>query len=101
MRYGYPINSGLICDKGTGILSYFAAKLEKIGWVFTFGTIAIMFNPLILISLQTANWRFVGLGHCHSFIEAYTAAGNVMNELIVGIAVAILGSWTALQNRST
>ena len=31
-------------------------------------------------------------------IASFTISGNLINELIVGIAVAILGFWTAVQS---
>jgi hypothetical protein len=31
-------------------------------------------------------------------IASFTFDGNVINELVVGIAVAILGFWTAIQS---
>lgn len=40
---------------------YLAAKLEKIGWVLTFGIIAILFNPLIPIHLRRGTWQFIDL----------------------------------------
>jgi hypothetical protein len=40
---------------------YFSAKLEKIGWAFTFGIIAILFNPLIPIYLRRGTWQFIDL----------------------------------------
>jgi hypothetical protein len=41
---------------------YFATKMQKIGWVLTFGIIAILFNPLIPIYLSRGTWQFIDLG---------------------------------------
>ena len=40
---------------------YFAVKLEKIGWAWTFGIIAILFNPLIPIYFRRGTWQFIDL----------------------------------------
>ena len=40
---------------------YFAIKMEKIGWVWTFGIIAVLFNPLIPIYLRRGIWQFIDL----------------------------------------
>jgi hypothetical protein len=41
------------------------------------------------------NW-FIGILGFWLIIASFTINGNPINELIVGIAVAILGVWTAL-----
>jgi len=46
------------------------------------------------------NW-IIGLLGIWMIVAAFTVAGNVVNELIVGIAVATLGFWTAVQSMST
>ncbi len=46
------------------------------------------------------NWVIGFLG-TWMIIAAFTVDGNVMNELIVGIAVATLGFWTAVQSTLT
>jgi hypothetical protein len=38
---------------------YFATKKEKIAWVWPFGIIAILFNPLIPIYLRRGTWQFI------------------------------------------
>jgi hypothetical protein len=43
------------------------------------------------------NWITGSLG-VWLIIASFTINGNLLNELIVGIAVAILGFWTALQS---
>jgi hypothetical protein len=42
------------------------------------------------------NW-FIGILGFWLIISSFTINGNPINELIVGIAVAILGFWTAFQ----
>lgn len=43
------------------------------------------------------NW-IIGLLGTWLIIASFTIAGNLVNELIVGIAVSILGYWTAIQS---
>jgi len=43
------------------------------------------------------NWIIGSLG-VWLIIASFTINGNLVNELIVGIAVAILGFWTAVQS---
>jgi membrane-bound ClpP family serine protease len=43
------------------------------------------------------NW-IIGLLGIWLIIASFTVNGNVINELIVGISVAILGFWTAIQS---
>jgi hypothetical protein len=43
------------------------------------------------------NW-VIGLLGTWMIIASFTINGNLVNELIVGIAVAILGFWTAIQS---
>lgn len=40
----------------------------------------------------------IGILGTWMIIASFTISGNVINELIVGMAVAILGFWTAMQN---
>lgn len=42
------------------------------------------------------NWM-VGILGTWMIVAAFTLNGNLINELIVGIAVAILGYWAAVQ----
>jgi hypothetical protein len=44
------------------------------------------------------NWMIGFLG-IWMIISSFTVSGNVMNELIVGIAVATLGFWPAFQSK--
>ncbi len=43
------------------------------------------------------NW-IVGLLGMWLIISAFTINGNLLNELISGIAIAILGFWTAVDS---
>jgi hypothetical protein len=43
------------------------------------------------------NW-IIGLLEIWMIVASFTINGNLVNELIVGIAVAILGFWTAMQS---
>ncbi len=42
------------------------------------------------------NW-FIGFLGIWLIIASFTIHGNLINELVVGIAVSILGFWTAIQ----
>jgi len=43
------------------------------------------------------NW-VIGLLGTWLIIASFTINGNLLNELIVGIAVAVLGFWTAVKS---
>jgi len=43
------------------------------------------------------NW-IIGLLGTYLIIASFTMNSNLINELIVGISVAILGFWTAVQS---
>ncbi len=43
------------------------------------------------------NW-IMGLLGTWLIVAAFTINGNLLNELIVGIAVAVLGFWTAVRS---
>jgi hypothetical protein len=43
------------------------------------------------------NW-VIGLLGTWMIIASFTISGNLINELVVGIAVAILGFWKAVQS---
>jgi len=49
---------------------------------------------------QLGMWRnwLIGVLGTWMIIASFTINGNVINELVVGIAVAILGYWTAIQS---
>jgi len=42
------------------------------------------------------NW-FIGFLGIWLIIASFTINGNLINELVVGIAISILGFWSALQ----
>ncbi len=42
------------------------------------------------------NW-IIGLLGIWMIIASFTISGNIINELVIGIAVAVLGFWTAVQ----
>ena len=44
------------------------------------------------------NW-IIGILGIWLIISSFTIHGNLMNELIVGISVAILGFWVAIQRQ--
>jgi len=43
------------------------------------------------------NWVIGSLG-IWMIIASFTINGNLINELVVGMAVAVLGFWTAVQS---
>ncbi len=43
------------------------------------------------------NW-FIGFLGIWLIIASFTINGNLTNELVVGIAISILGFWTAIQS---
>lgn len=59
--YGYYKLLRLVVCGVTVYGVYFAAKMEKIGWVWPFGIIAVLFNPLIPIYLRRGTWQFIDL----------------------------------------
>jgi len=59
--YGYYKLLRFVVCSVTVYGTYFSAKLEKIGWVWTFGIIAILFNPLIPIYLGKGTWQIIDL----------------------------------------
>ena len=59
--YGYYKLLRFVVSGVTVYGVYIGAKFEKIGWVLTFGIIAILFNPLIPIYLRRGTWQFIDL----------------------------------------
>ena len=57
----YTILRFVVCGV-TGYGVYFAAQLEKNGWAWAFGIIALLFNPIIPIHLDRETWAFIDLG---------------------------------------
>jgi hypothetical protein len=47
---------------------YFSGEIKKIGWVWIFGGIAILFNPIIPIHLGRDTWAIVDLGVALIFV---------------------------------
>lgn len=44
------------------------------------------------------NW-IIGILGVWLIISSFTIHGNLLNELIIGISIAILGFWMAIQNQ--
>jgi hypothetical protein len=44
------------------LVGYAAYRLEKIGWVFIFGAVAILFNPIAPIYLNKDTWVIIDMG---------------------------------------
>lgn len=42
------------------------------------------------------NW-IIGLLGIWMIIASFIFSGNIINELVIGIAIAVLGFWTAIQ----
>ena len=77
MPYGYyMLIRFVVC--GTGIyVAYNAKNLNKQGWMWTMGFIALLFNPLILIPLDRATWGLVDLAVAILFIVLLVRIKNV------------------------
>lgn len=48
--------------------AYFSAEIKKIGWVWIFGSIAILFNPIIPFRLGRGTWAIVDSGVAIIFV---------------------------------
>jgi len=59
--YGYYMLLRLVVC-GTAIyVAYNATKINKQGWMWTMGFIALLFNPLIPIHLDKTTWSIINL----------------------------------------
>ena len=59
LPYGfYKILRFVVCGVGA-YGAYFSKNLEKIGWAWTFGIIAVLFNPLIPVHLDRPTWAII------------------------------------------
>lgn len=61
MPYGYYILLRLIVCGTTIYLTWLAKTIDRKGWMWTMGFIALLFNPLILIPLDRATWSLIDL----------------------------------------
>lgn len=60
--YGYYTLIKLVVCGVTVYGACFAKKMEKIGWVWSFGIIAVLFNPVIPVHLYSrSTWQFIDL----------------------------------------
>ena len=59
--YGYYTILRFVVCGVTAYGVYYALELQKKGWAWAFGIIAILFNPLIPIYLRKATWQFIDL----------------------------------------
>lgn len=57
----YTLLRFIVCGV-TAYGAYFASELGKKGWAWTFGIIAILFNPIIPIHLNRSTWAIIDLG---------------------------------------
>jgi hypothetical protein len=48
--------------------AYFSQDIKKFGWAWIFGSIAILFNPIIPFRLGRGTWAFVDLGVAIIFV---------------------------------
>lgn len=59
--YGYYVFLRWVVFLASGFLVYLAHNLGKIGWVVLFALIAILFNPLVRVSLDREVWFLIDL----------------------------------------
>jgi hypothetical protein len=59
--YGFYTLLRLIVCGTTAYLAWLAYECKKQSWVWSFGFIAVLFNPLIPIHLDIALWRIIDL----------------------------------------
>ena len=57
----YTLLRFIVCGV-TAYGAYYAKEIEKIGWVFILGFIALLFNPLIPIHLDRGTWAIIDVG---------------------------------------
>lgn len=60
--YGYYKLLRFIICAVSAYGAYFSTEIKKIGWAWVFGSIAILFNPIIQIHLGRQIWAIVDLG---------------------------------------
>lgn len=61
-QYGYFTLLRFVVFGICGYGAYISFGLNKIGWIWTFGVIAVVFNPIIPIHLDRDTWKMVDLG---------------------------------------
>ncbi len=59
--YGYYTLLRLVVCGSAIYLTWFAKSINRQGWMWTLGFIALLFNPLIPIRLDKATWSLVDL----------------------------------------
>lgn len=61
LPYGYyTLLRFLVCGV-SGYTAYIALELNKKSWVWIFGIIALLFNPLIPIYLDKGTWQIIDI----------------------------------------
>lgn len=59
--YGYYILLRWVCCAAFAYLALKAFSLQKIGWVWVLGVMAVVYNPLIRIHLTREIWSVINL----------------------------------------
>lgn len=59
--YGYYVLLRVVICFGCGYLAMRAYSLQKIGWAWFLGTIAIIYNPFVKIALGKSLWALVNV----------------------------------------
>jgi len=49
---------------------YFSSEMNKTGWIWIFGPIALLFNPVFPVHLSREIWRFVDIGTAVLFLTS-------------------------------
>lgn len=75
--YGYYILLRLIICGTSVYLTWFAKNINRQGWMWTMGFIALLFNPIIPIPLDKVTWSLVDLVVVILFIVFLVKIKNV------------------------
>ena len=74
--YGYYTLLRFVVCGVCAYSTYFTIELKKIGWAWTFGIIAVLFNPIIPIYLDRETWAFIDIGVAIIFIISLFLLGK-------------------------
>jgi hypothetical protein len=59
---------------------YFAIKIKNEGWAWTFGVIAILFNPIIPVHLDRQTWKLIDVGVAIVFLISLFSLRKIKSE---------------------
>lgn len=78
--YGYYVFLRWVVFLVSGFLVYLAHNLKKTIWVVMFTLIAILFNPIVRISLDRETWQVIDLVTASIFIFSFFQVRNAKSE---------------------